>query len=435
MSVSLTYVAGLDVGNGYTKGLITPQYVKGQSPSKEKVGILTQGTVDIPSVSATVVRPNELPVDADQLSGVIEDDWNNNIDVSFSSPLISDHHRHLPGKRALGSGEMTEEFDVVGHRSKAEQELSHIIVLSQIAAKATSDAYKLHGHLPDVVDVHATVALALPIDEYVSHRTTYIADLMGTKDDNDERVHVVTVNNFTNPIVVRIVFDAVRVIPEGASAQYAIVQGGPELSQHMLNEVHERGFDTRQGFDATQITAADVLAATHTIGVDVGEGTVNFAVFTDGKFNHDASRTLNKGYGTVLETALAEMDRQGFNSGLSNRKQLADYLQRSVSPLKRNQYLRVRSYVTESAEFFVRDVAQAFSRVLADVGALTEVAYVYGGGSSPLQDLLHEALVDKTVEMTTEAFPVLYLDSSYSRKLNREGLVIAATTAFHKLYK
>ena len=35
MSVSLTYVAGLDVGNGYTKGLITPQYVKGQSPSKE----------------------------------------------------------------------------------------------------------------------------------------------------------------------------------------------------------------------------------------------------------------------------------------------------------------------------------------------------------------------------------------------------------------
>lgn len=83
--------------------------------------------------------------------------------------------------------------------------------------------------------------------------------------------------------------------------------------------------------------------------------------------------------------------------------------------------------------FFSKEVTERFGRVLAVVGATTEVAYVYGGGSGPVKAFLYPALLAKATEMNSEdAFPTLYLDSSYSRHLNREGLYIAAETVEHK---
>jgi plasmid segregation protein ParM len=67
--------------------------------------------------------------------------------------------------------------------------------------------------------------------------------------------------------------------------------------------------------------------------------------------------------------------------------------------------------------------------VLRTVGAVTEVAFVYGGGSGPIKDAVYPALLSKVNEMNTiSAFPILYLDSSYLRHLNREGLFIAVKT-------
>lgn len=46
-----------------------------------------------------------------------------------------------------------------------------------------------------------------------------------------------------------------------------------------------------------------------------------------------------------------------------------------------------------------------------------------------MQHHLYSALLAKAAEMNSEdSFPTLYLDSSYSRHLNREGLYIAAET-------
>ena len=61
------------------------------------------------------------------------------------------------------------------------------------------------------------------------------------------------------------------------------------------------------------------------------------------------------------------------------------------------------------------------------VGASTDVVYVYGGGSGPVREILHEQLVLKVREVMGSDTPiVMYLDSEYSRNLNREGLRIAA---------
>ena len=76
--------------------------------------------------------------------------------------------------------------------------------------------------------------------------------------------------------------------------------------------------------------------------------------------------------------------------------------------------------------FRSNDVKMQFVKVMSRVGAFVEVVYVYGGGASPVQSLLHPELVAVSRDFSNE-FPILYLDSTYSRFLNREGLMWIAT--------
>lgn len=420
------YTAGLDIGNGYVKGLI------------ENTGDTTGGStdiVDIPSAVTQIVWPNHTPVDNEDAVGYVNgegaENFFNTIDVSFHTPLVSDNYRRLVGVRSLTAKGALDQFSLGGSKkSKAEQELSKVLVLSNVVSKAVKDTINDLGRVPDpttdgAIVVHVTAALALPIEEFNSHRGIYAGAFTGHTGSPSN--HQVIVNNFATPITVQVVFDRVEVIAEGASAQYAITAGGEPLMDALLTDVRSKGL-ALEG-----ITSADVLAAQHTVGVDIGEGTVNFPVFTGGRFNADASRSLAKGYGTVLEDALVYMDEVGQANTFSSRKQLAEYLQTPPNALKRNFYNKVNGFVGQSAHFFVREVAEAFGDVLSDVGAQTEVAYVFGGGSGPLREELHRVLLDKAAEMNSEdTFPVLYLDSSYSRKLNREGLMLAARTVAAK---
>lgn len=420
-----TYAAGLDVGNGYVKGVIE------SAADGSAIDV-----IDMPSVAATLIRPNELPepdatapattagtgADADGSS------WYNSLDLSFSSALVPDTYRRLVGKRALTSrAASVDEFDLAGNKSKAQQDLSKVLVLGVIAAKAVRDYVAAYGELPGPdsaaasLTVRAVVALALPIDEYERYRGLYAVGFTGTAGSTPP-VHQVRVNNFETPVTVSVVFDSVMVLPEGASAQFAINHYGLPLMETMLADAQEQGVDLPDG-----ATAQDLLGVTDTIGIDVGEGTVNFPVFTGGQFNADASRTMSGGYGDVLEAALSAMTEQGVNHTYSGRKQLADRMLGPVSPFKSRDHARTLEYVTSSAEFFVEDVAVELSKVLGVVGSFTEVIYVYGGGSGPLREQLYPVLVDKVAEMGGDtAAPVLYLDSSYSRGLNREGLILAA---------
>lgn len=163
------------------------------------------------------------------------------------------------------------------------------------------------------------------------------------------------------------------------------------------------------------------MAARNTIGVDVGEGTVNFPVFTDGRFNPEAASTLDEGYGSALMNAMERMSESDATLQFSSRKQLADFLHAKPSVLVKNRHQRAAGFVEDEASYLVDEIASSFGDVLSQAGATTEVVYVYGGGSGPIKHLLHPALLKAAGDV-----PVLYLDSSYSRHLNREGLYIAA---------
>lgn len=414
-------VAGLDIGNGYVKGLVAGS-VTGDS---------VKDLIDMPSSVSLLTRPNDLPEDdalaadvfagtSDRYSGDASGDIYNILDVSFDSDLVSNQHRYLFGARSLTADGVFYQFDVRGNKSKAEQELSKILVLGILAAKACKDVVAETGSLP-VGDLSASVrlALALPIDEFTQFRGSYAAGFMAED-------HTVTLHQFVTPVTVHLHFDDVRVLAEGASAQFAINDKGVPMMEMMLSDLRQRSSDAVRA-SLADVTAEDVLAAKNTVGIDIGEGTVNFPVFTAGRFNPDASLTFGKGYGSVLDAALASMKARKGPSGFTSRKQLAAYITEEPSPMRRSFYNEVMRFVNEEREFFASEVAEQFGRVLSTIGAVTEVAYVYGGGANAMKEALYPHLTAKVTEMNGQfALPVLYLGSSYSRHLNRQGLFIAA---------
>ena len=396
-------VAGMDIGNGYVKGVTFCQ---------DKAM-----PIDIPSGVAYVTKPNEIKTRAEEAGAVISDICNQ-MDASFDSVLVKDNNRRLFGLRGIMSGMALEEFDVYSHLSKAKQDLSGILILGCIAGRALQDYYDANHMLPvDLIQVHTRVSLALPIREYKKYRKEYADRLKSAS-------HLVMIHNFEQPVRISITFDDVQVLAEGAAAQYAINAEGEPLMNAMLNDL--RRMDSADASVLADITAADILAAENTVGIDIGEGTVNFPVFQNGKFDTDVSDTYDQGYGSVMNRVLDRLQDMGcpFNT----RKQLVEYLQKEPSPLKRYAYNKIKNIVDEETTAFVNEINMRFVKVMSRVGAFTEVVYVYGGGATPVRDFLYSVLLETSKsfgdgEMT---YPILYLDSRYSRYLNREGLFFVA---------
>lgn len=399
----INVVAGLDIGNGYVKAAVSEIEKLDQDSAK----------VDFASGVARLIYPKDIKVEDDEQIRMVINDIFNHLDASFGSNAVRDTTRRLFGQRALTSGSSLEEFDTESVKSKAQQDLSGVLILGTLAAQALKFYFDKEQALPkETLKVDAHIALALPINEFMNYRKDYAAKFLNGN-------HRVTIHNFVDPIHVDIDFKDVQVLAEGASAQYAIIAKGKPLMDAMLSDVRQLG-ESLEG-----ITSDDILAARNTIGIDIGEGTVNFPVFQDGRFNPDSSLTFDRGFSTVLNNAL---DHLGPAYHFRNRKQLADFLQQEPNNITRGKHERCRLELEKQIYGFAVEVAEQFSRVMSRAGASTEVIYIYGGGATDLKDPLHQMILDEVKGFGASGmeYPVLYLDSRYSRFLNREGLFIVA---------
>ena len=397
---NMKMIAGLDIGNGYVKGTVE---VDGNQ------------RLDVDFLSGVAIETNSSGLKtkaadmADEISNIF-----NTMDASFDTPTVSSRTSRLFGQRGIHSGKAMEEFDVASTLSKAQQDLSAILILGSIAGTALQSYFNKYQMIPDdILKVNARIAIALPITEYKSYRKIYVEKFRNIS-------HMVSIHNFEQPVRVEIVIDDVQVLAEGASAQFAIVHYGEPLMNMMMEDLRSRG----EALDG--ITASDVLAAENTIGIDIGEGTVNFPVFQDGKFNPDASITFAKGYGTILEQARERLQMMGMQ--FQSRKVLADFLMSRPSPLTAARKNKIQQVVDEEIEGFVQEVGIQFRKVISRVGSYTEVVYVYGGGANAVKEQLYPALLNMAKQFGGEdvQYPILYLNSAYSRHLNKEGLFIVA---------
>lgn len=390
-----TVVAGIDLGNGYVKANLN-------------------GQIQVfPSVAAKQFNTSvNTPVAKDEL-GVFMSDIINQMDLSFSSPLVQETERRLFGERALMSGLPIEEFDVFSRKSKAEVDLSGALALATIAADRLFTHYKTNEALPETdLQVSVNLAAALPIGEYLKQANSYKDRYL-----NGGYAHVVTFHNFERPVRVEVTFEQVYIANEGESAQYGLMFA----KEPFLNMIHNEASKRFPNGDLDEITGKDLVTAKNTLGIDIGEGTIDFAVFTNGRFNQDASSTMNQGYGEVLESTLTLLQNEGYP--YKSRKELSEFIHNNPSPFTKKKWNHVKSLNQSEEARFSELVAGEVSKVFSKVGGFVEVIFVFGGGATPLEWNLFQRLQERTAEFGQDnLLPIVYLDSKYSRFLNVQGL-------------
>lgn len=390
-----TVIAGLDLGNGYVKANIN-------------------GVVRVfPSVAVKQFNTaHHTPLSEDE-AGHFMKDIINQMDISFSSPLVQSTERRLFGERAMTSGLNLEEYDVFARTSKAEVDLSGALALGTLAADKLQSYYNQHGRLPkETLKMNVHLTTALPIIEHRQHARMYKEKYVNNGDS-----HLVTFHNFENPIRIEILFEHVYVVNEGESAQYGLMFAGDKFLEMIRHEAVKRF----PNGELEGITGKDLVTAKNTLGIDIGEGTIDFAVFTNGRFNQDASSTMNQGYGSVLESTLSKLQDEGYP--YKSRKELSEFIHEEPSPFTRKKWEHVKN-VNQSEEHRFGDiVAGEVSKVFSRVGGFIEVIFVFGGGATPLEWSLFDKLKNRVAEFGEDnLLPIVYLDSAFSRFLNVQGL-------------
>lgn len=106
--MSKEYVSGIDIGNGYVKAGVNDNVVVYPSIAVNRYSL-----------------HNDLKLTEDDVLTFMRDIYNQ-MDASFSSPLVSSTTRRIFGTRALSSGEPVEEFDVFSRQSKADTDLAGV---------------------------------------------------------------------------------------------------------------------------------------------------------------------------------------------------------------------------------------------------------------------------------------------------------------------
>lgn len=394
-NVTINVIAGIDLGNGYVKGNVDGTMISYPSVTAKEYNVGAD----------TKLNDDEIP---NFMSHIIDQ-----MDLSFASPLVKDTVRRLFGERAMTSTFSLEEFDVFSRQSKAEVDLSGVLALGTLASDILKRYWDNYKKLPDTT-IKATVdlATALPIGEFKKHTSAYRERYL-----NNGHAHTVTFHNFDSPVSIEITFNKVYVANEGEAAQYGLMMGGPEFLNMIANTARKR---FKNG-ELDEITGADLVQAKNTLGIDIGEGTIDFAVFTNGKFNSDSSTTFQQGYGNVLESALDALLNEGYP--YKSRKELSEFLTSEPSILTRKKWNHVENIVSEKSAIFSNQLVNEVSKVFSRVGGFVEVIFVYGGGASPLEASLFSRLQELVASFGEEQLlPIVYLDSAYSRFLNEHGL-------------
>lgn len=398
--------AGIDVGNGYVK-------------AKVKVGHNDPYEMDFPSCIAYTPAAGWVPVDA---SEEYVADLVNELDCSVVSDAVglSDCSRRiLVGRRVTASGRTPIMFDINDVTPKCDDPLSCQFVCATLAAAAVRAYFEREGTLPEgTIGANVFVALALPITDYAKCRDRYRSMFLSGS-------HTVHIYNFEHEVSVNIHFRDVYVLPEGAAAQIAIANLPDDVLQSLLDDARAAGMP------ADGETPLTLRSYSNTVGVDIGEGTVNFPVFRNGKVNVEASSSINRGYGTVL-TDVVEATR-GLGYAPDSRKELAEFMLKSnPTPRDRRIQAKLQHFINDNADVFAYDVIAEYTHVMRRTKLASDVVWVYGGGADAVRDTLWPKLVEASKLDDDIYTPVIYLSSGLSRTLNRDGLFGVALTLAKK---
>ena len=385
--------AGIDVGNGYSKAMV-------------KFNDSNPVEYSIPSAVA-LGKPTRIKGEP----GNIADDFMNNLEMIMTSEAFEDtrygSQTIYTGSRAAREfGTAVDAFDVSDSRSrKYNDPINVVMILNMLAGAVMENTWKQSKKktldaFPEEIDAECHLSLAMPIVDFQEHHEEFENRILGK--------HTVKVNNFDRPIQIHLNVKSVITTPEGEAAHIAIHKAGQKLLDQVIKAEKIKDYTSSMLLEEAEVE----------VGIDIGEGTVNFPVLEKQKdqmiLSPSSSYTLTMGYGTVLEMSLMD-DEQG---EIDNRKALAELLISDPKlPKGKSRKARWESLVQGNIHTLVSKIVTRVKQINRSLGNTVDVLYVYGGGANDLKTELYDAL-----KLAFPDTPIIYMDSKYSRRLNVMGL-------------
>lgn len=175
--------------------------------------------------------------------------------------------------------------------------------------------------------------------------------------------------------------------------------------------------------------------------IDIGEGTTDLAVFRNKRFNAEYSYSVTKGYGTILELAIANAEREGIT--IESRKQLQSLMGSTNSRRQQQKELWAR-FIGVERRIYADEVVSTVLKTYGRQSFLDAIIFLGGGFTaltgyhlsetgtvitedSYLFDQLKAALA-KNNKTTSLMFGVPH---PYSQSINNRGLqqILSSLTA------
>lgn len=393
-----------DLGYGFIKSEINDEKIK------------------IPSVIAkkqTYMAPNP-----DEISDEYMKDFLNRMDVSVNSASVERAGRFLVGEAASKGASRTQTFNIFSGQGKSDDDLSVILTLSVIAGERVKKAYENGEDLTRPLTANVIMATELPIAEGRNARKSkdYEDKYLGHK-------HVVTFNNFADPITVTVNFLMVHSYLEGETASLALanaahgLKGFPVLDD-LKKEVME---DYRKHYPerSKKYGVEEVLEAQNVFVLDIGERTSDMVTTTDGGANPEASDSVSLGYGTALESARKEARIKDLGN-FRSRYDMKNFLSRKLVGPSAEKQTAIQELVDEQLQNLSDGILDAASDILSLTANSTDAVYVLGGGSIPMAESSHlrEDLEGLLTSLNAKA-PIIWVGKKNAQWVNEIGLKLA----------
>lgn len=400
---TLHMVDASDGGNGFMKvqlnnhRFIFPSIMSDVLPGKELEAIDVN---DINNVKATLAN------------------FVDKMDIKVSSPAIQNNGRYFVGPQASISGTEPINYNVKSSQGKSGSDIGLVCLFSLISYYALVHFFDEYNYVPTnlnvVVDKFAT---ALPIDEIKVKgvQQAYAKRFMNYH-------HQIVINNFSTLVHVDLSFRDIFVDPEGVAAVTGLIFD-PDRLNYRQGEIFE---DLVEEYALSDFTGEDILKAGNVLTIDIGDGTMDFAVTNQGVRVPNQNRSVLNGVGISAENAIDALRQKYPIIAPMDRQTFIQIANRDKGPNDKESQV-YRSFLNEQTVNLERQIIEQirdFHRALhGQIGMIV----LCGGGANVLKDHFH----DKFKKVIQSLFPfnapyILWVNKKYAQMLNLDGLVVRA---------
>lgn len=382
-----TVKVGLDIGNSSVKGVIL----------SEQNALLK-----------TILLPSAVNYMHDERTLAYLDPNTRYVQV-IDSPLAHSNDIAAIGQRAMELPGY-QQFDVGSTSYKTDHELT---------------ASLLYGVIGDLVGAAEEICIILAVSvPIVESKTFHLVEQYQARLTGD---HKIKLYEATGSREVTIHIQTAKVLNEGQAGFFGLLDTQDKTFRKTMDTLY-----SALGEQSNMIpTLEDFLV------VDIGEGTTDLAVFRGKRFNPEYSYSVTKGYGTVLELAMAAAEREGVT--MESRKALQSLLT-TDNPRRKGQKEMWQKYVTPVKEEYIDEIITTLLKAYGRQSFLDAVIFL-GGGFSALtgynvaddgtitnaEDYLFQNLKETMEKNHKQAGIIFGVPGTYAQTVNSRGLMQVLT--------